>query len=82
MLSATFDFEEIQSSIALLENRDCFPMTIILDNVRTPDNIGALTRIAASIGCKQIITTKVRKNTIFIKTIIIYYNYDQTRLPS
>merc|ERR1719414_502080 len=31
---------------------------MILDNVRTPDNIGALIRVGAAVGCQRIITTK------------------------
>ena len=40
-------------------NPDNLPLTIILENIRTPDNVGALTRIAAAAGCQKIIATKV-----------------------
>ena len=62
---ATFDLEEIQMNVNEKPSESSVPITVILDNVRTPDNIGALTRVAAGIGCKKIISTKVC--CIFIK---------------
>ena len=56
---ATFDLDEIKMAISEKPNESSVPITVILDNVRTPDNIGALTRVAAAIGCKKIISTKV-----------------------
>merc|ERR1711997_461876 len=55
---ATFDLEEIRNAVNEKHNEDSVPITVILDNVRTPDNIGALTRVAAALGCKRIISTK------------------------
>lgn len=56
-IMATFDFEEIQQKSFEAENN--LPITVILDNVRSPDNVGALVRVAAAVGCKKLITTKV-----------------------
>ena len=48
-----------------MENSENIPLTVILENIRTPDNLGALTRIAAAVGCQRIITTKVSDKNIF-----------------
>ena len=32
-------------------------MTLVLDNVRNPDNFGALVRAAAAVGCQKVIAT-------------------------
>ena len=63
MLLALFDLNEVQEKV--IENENSLPITLILDNVRMPDNIGAISRVAAAIGCKKVITTKVNKNYIF-----------------
>ena len=42
-------------------NPSSIPLTMILDNVRIPDNIGALIRVGAAVGCQRIITTKVSR---------------------
>ena len=60
IISAIFDLEEIESELKSKSNPDHLPLTIILENIRTPDNVGALTRIAAAAGCQKIITTKVK----------------------
>jgi tRNA G18 (ribose-2'-O)-methylase SpoU len=31
------------------------PVTLILDNVRNPDNFGAILRVAAAVGCKRVV---------------------------
>ena len=59
--SAVFDLEEIEAKILKLENPSSIPLTLIIDNVRTPDNIGALIRVGAAVGCEKIITTKVNR---------------------
>ena len=46
-------------------NAEQLPITMILENIRNPDIIGALTRVAASLGCKKIITIKVSKNLVY-----------------
>ena len=56
---AIFDLEEIELSMKDKINSSSIPLTMILDNVRTPDNIGALIRVGAAVGCQRIITTKV-----------------------
>jgi tRNA G18 (ribose-2'-O)-methylase SpoU len=63
IISATFDLNEIKDNIENnQENQDSIPITVILDNVRTPDNVGALIRVAAAVGCKQILAMKVNDN--------------------
>ena len=54
-------------------NESSVPITVILDNVRTPDNIGALTRVAAAIGCKKIISTKVCLFNMYISHQSIFF---------
>lgn len=49
-----------------MENSENIPLTVILENIRTPDNLGALTRIAAAVGCQRIITTKVGDKMFFL----------------
>ena len=34
------------------------PMTLILDRIRNPDNLGGILRVAAAAGCKRVIATK------------------------
>jgi len=34
------------------------PLTVVLDNVRSPDNMGALLRVAAAAGCKAVVAMK------------------------
>ena len=49
-----------------MENLENIPLTVIFENIRTPDNLGALTRIAAAVGCQKIITTKVGDKIYFV----------------
>ena len=56
---AIFDKQEIETELISRTNAEHLPITMILENIRNPDIIGALTRVAASFGCKKIITIKV-----------------------
>ena len=49
-----------------MENSENIPLAMIFENIRTPDNLGALTRIAAAVGCQKIITTKVGDKIFFV----------------
>jgi len=55
---AIFDKQEIETELISRTNAEHLPITMILENIRNPDIIGALTRVAASFGCKKIITIK------------------------
>jgi len=57
--SAIFSLEEIELSMKERTDPTSLPLTMILDNVKSPDNLGALIRVAAAVGCQKIITTKV-----------------------
>lgn len=64
-----FDLKEVKSKVVPADN--ALPLTIVLDDIRMPDNIGALARVAASFGCKKLITTKV---IIFIQSMNLMNN--------
>ena len=49
---ATFRKSDIVSVAGA--NSDPLPIHLILDNIRTPENLGALLRVAAGAGCKQV----------------------------
>ncbi|XP_063705610.1 rRNA methyltransferase 3, mitochondrial [Culicoides brevitarsis] len=57
----------------LIEKRrrptDVMPVTIILDNIREPNNMGAIIRVAAAAGADQIILTKGCTNPWDLKCI-------------
>lgn len=38
--------------------KDPLPLTIICDNIREPNNLGAILRIASAVGCEKVILTK------------------------
>lgn len=63
-IMALFELQQVKNQIKV-DNDKALPLTIILDDVRMPDNVGALARVAASFGCKKLITTKVRFYFIF-----------------
>ena len=53
---AAFDKEEVKSVAAV--SAEALPLTIICDNVRTPDNMGGILRVAAAVGAQKVILTK------------------------
>jgi len=53
---ATFNKKDLERE-ARRPNRHHLGITVILDNVRTPDNLGGILRLAASIGAQQVIAT-------------------------
>ncbi len=57
-LTAVFSRREVEDHVATLnhaDNSSALPVTLVLDNVRNPDNLGALLRVAAAIGCRATI---------------------------
>lgn len=51
---AAFDKTQIRESV---KPTDFLPMTLICDNVRTPDNLGSILRVAGAAGVKKILLT-------------------------
>lgn len=43
---------------AVEKPNDCLPITIICDNIREPNNLGSIIRLAAALPCSSLITTK------------------------
>jgi len=54
--AAAFRKQDIVNRARHAKN-DNLPMTLILDNVRNPDNFGGILRVAAAAGCRQVIAT-------------------------
>lgn len=50
-------------------NSDQLPIHLVVDNIRMPDNLGALIRVAAAVGCKQVITMNGCSNIWNPKTL-------------
>jgi len=53
-IMAAFSKQEVQQLKAVSP----LPVTLICDNIRQPDNLGALIRVAAGAGARQVILTK------------------------
>ena len=54
---ASFSQSEIEAKVA--ENSSGrLPITLLLDNIRGPDNLGAILRVAAAIGVKKILAMR------------------------
>ena len=52
---AAFSREEVERKAVA---RSCLPLTLICDNIRTPDNLGSVIRVAAAAGARHVITTR------------------------
>ena len=49
------DQDEVKSAAV---SPEALPLTLICDNVRTPDNLGGILRVAAAAGVGRVILTK------------------------
>ena len=54
-IMAAFSREEVERKAVA---RSCLPLTLICDNIRTPDNLGSVIRVAAAAGARHVITTR------------------------
>lgn len=50
---ATFRKDEIKSVSRL--SPDPLPIHLVVENIRMPDNLGSLLRVAAAVGCQQVL---------------------------
>jgi len=53
---AAFRKKDILEGIKRAKNKS-LPMTLVMDNVRNPDNFGGILRMAAAAGCRRVIAT-------------------------
>jgi len=49
--------ETTDSNYPMTSPKCSLPLTLILDNVRNPDNFGGILRVAVAAGCRQVIST-------------------------
>ena len=54
-LMAAFDKQQLISSITPFH---ALPITLVCDNVRSPDNLGAILRVAAGAGVERVLLTR------------------------
>lgn len=47
---------------------DSIPLTIICDNIREPNNLGAILRTCSGVGCENVILTK----GTYISNILVF----------
>ncbi|KAG7187885.1 hypothetical protein KM043_013860 [Ampulex compressa] len=57
-LMGIFTIPSVETSKTICSSKNALPMTIICDNVREPGNLGSILRVAAGVGCEQLILMK------------------------
>jgi len=53
-IMAAFSLEEVVNNVVA---KSPLPLTLVCDNIRQPDNLGAVMRVAAAAGAKQVLLT-------------------------
>ena len=56
--AVAFRKSDILKRVSSIGDQETLPMTLILDNVRNPDNFGGILRAATGAGCRSVIATK------------------------
>jgi tRNA G18 (ribose-2'-O)-methylase SpoU len=55
---AIFDKKEVD------EDSNSLPISVICDNIREPNNLGSIIRVAKAVACRQVILTKGKFNQL------------------
>lgn len=57
-MTAAFSLSKIEELVSRREELSSpLPITLLLDNIRDPGNMGSILRVAAAIGCKKVLAT-------------------------
>lgn len=56
-LAAAVSRSEMETLARTKQRANTLPVTLLMDNVRTPENFGSLLRVAAAVGCRSVIST-------------------------